>query len=121
VRVERACYVGDIHAIDVQGAPRGLTPVLIDTVGICRGLDCAVVAHLDELVAGVCSARARSLIPARPSGRRWRDSRLERGGGARARWSRARRAAWGARRRTCSRTRERRSACSICRRAWPRW
>jgi putative hydrolase of the HAD superfamily len=55
VRVERACYVGDIHAIDVQGARRaGLTPVLIDAIGIYRGLDCAVVSSLDELVAGVC-------------------------------------------------------------------
>ena len=57
VRVERACYVGDIHAIDVLGARRaGLAPVLIDAVGIYTGLDCPTIRHLDELVAGVGGA-----------------------------------------------------------------
>lgn len=54
VRPERACYVGDIYAIDALGArAAGLAPVLIDAVGAYAALDCAVVAHLDELVAGV--------------------------------------------------------------------
>ena len=57
VPVERACYVGDIHAIDVLGARgAGLTPVLIDAVGAYAGIDCAVIAHLDELVAALGGA-----------------------------------------------------------------
>lgn len=67
VRVERACYVGDIHAIDVLGArSAGLAPVLIDAVGAYTGapaqggtrLDCATISHLDELVAGICGVPA---------------------------------------------------------------
>jgi putative hydrolase of the HAD superfamily len=66
VPVARACYVGDIHAIDVLGArSAGLTPVLIDAIGIYAGLDCAVVAHLDELVAAFGGApRGASRAPA---------------------------------------------------------
>jgi putative hydrolase of the HAD superfamily len=57
VRVERTCYVGDIFAIDVRGArAAGLTPVLIDAVGAYAAPDCAVVTHLDELVAALCGA-----------------------------------------------------------------
>jgi len=63
VRVERACYVGDIYAIDVVGARgAGLAPVLIDSVGAYEALDCPVVAHLEELVA--------ALAPAPDAGRR---------------------------------------------------
>lgn len=60
VRVERACYVGDIYAIDALGArAAGLAPVLIDAVGAYGALDCAVVAHLAELVAGVAGGAER--------------------------------------------------------------
>jgi FMN phosphatase YigB (HAD superfamily) len=55
--VERACYVGDIYAIDALGArAAGLLPVLIDSVGAYGALDCPVVAHLAELVAALPAA-----------------------------------------------------------------
>jgi putative hydrolase of the HAD superfamily len=48
----RACYVGDIHAIDVRGARgAGIAPVLIDPVGAYAAPDCPVIAHLEELLA----------------------------------------------------------------------
>ncbi len=51
VQPERACYVGDIYAIDVCGArAAGLAPVLVDEVGAYAELDCARVGCLDELV-----------------------------------------------------------------------
>jgi len=54
VKASRACYVGDIYAIDVVGARgAGLLPVLIDSVGAYESLDCPVVTHLDELVAAL--------------------------------------------------------------------
>jgi putative hydrolase of the HAD superfamily len=60
VRPERACYVGDIYAIDARGArAAGMAPVLIDAVGAYEELDCARVAHLDELVAGLGAGRER--------------------------------------------------------------
>lgn len=59
VRAERACYVGDIYAIDVRGArAAGLAPVLVDGVGAYSGLDCAHIASLDELAAALAAAGA---------------------------------------------------------------
>jgi putative hydrolase of the HAD superfamily len=50
VQPERACYVGDIYAIDARGArAAGLHPVLVDGVGAYAALDCARIASLDEL------------------------------------------------------------------------
>jgi putative hydrolase of the HAD superfamily len=51
VAPERACYVGDIYAIDARGArAAGLAPVLVDGVGAYAALDCACIGSLDELV-----------------------------------------------------------------------
>ena len=52
VRAERACYVGDIHAIDVLGArAAGIAPVLVDPVGAYASADCAVIGRLSDLLA----------------------------------------------------------------------
>jgi putative hydrolase of the HAD superfamily len=59
VRAERACYVGDIYAIDVRGArAAGLAPVLVDGVGAYSGLDCPHIASLDELRAALAAGGA---------------------------------------------------------------
>ena len=51
VQPARACYVGDIYAIDARGArAAGLHPVLVDGVGAYAALDCARIGSLDELV-----------------------------------------------------------------------
>jgi putative hydrolase of the HAD superfamily len=51
----RACYLGDIYAIDVIGArDAGIEPVLLDPLGQYGHLDCATipqVSALPELVA----------------------------------------------------------------------
>jgi putative hydrolase of the HAD superfamily len=50
VEAGRACYVGDIYAIDARGAhAAGLRPLLVDAVGAYADLDCARIASLDEL------------------------------------------------------------------------
>jgi HAD superfamily hydrolase (TIGR01509 family) len=72
VEPSRAAYVGDIYEIDVRGArDAGLTPVLIDPLGLYGAVDCVRIRGLAELL---------DLLPARASGRGEEHPRKDRGG-----------------------------------------
>lgn len=51
-RADRAIHVGDAYQYDVRGArAAGVRPVLVDPLGLRRGVDCETVASLVEVAA----------------------------------------------------------------------